>query len=77
MFNFRIINLPEGNQVIDSTLKTPENSLTPAQMVEYTEMDKQLAYMERLKKKERKKTDRKRKITRNPLYRLACMCGMV
>ena len=63
--------------MIDTTLKTPYESLTPVQMLEYTEMDKQLAYMERLKKKKRKKTDRKRKITRNLLYRVVCMLGLV
>ena len=39
MFNFRLINTPDGNQIIDCTLKTPYNSLTPLQMVEYMEID--------------------------------------
>ena len=39
MFNFRLINTPDGNQIIDRNLKTPYNALTPSQMVEYTEMD--------------------------------------
>lgn len=41
MFNFRIINLPDGNQIIDPSLKTPYNALTPLQMVEYQEIDAQ------------------------------------
>ena len=45
MFNFRLINTPDGNQIIDTTLKTPYSSLTPIQMVEYMEMDNQLAYI--------------------------------
>ena len=77
MFNFRIITLPNGNQVIDPSLKTPYDSLTPLQMVEYTEMDEKLAYMDRVKREARRETERSRKIKRNPLYRLACLCGMV
>ena len=42
MFNFRIINTPNGNQIIDRNLSTPYESLTPTQMVEYTEIDNQL-----------------------------------
>ena len=53
MFNFRIINLPDGNQIIDPSLKTPYNALTPLQMVEYQEMDVQLAYMDRMERKAR------------------------
>ena len=54
MFGFRIINMPDGNHVIDPSFKTPFNSLTPSQMEDYIEMDKQIALMERMKEKERK-----------------------
>lgn len=77
MFNFRIINLANGNQIIDPSLKTPYDSLTPLQMVEYTEMDEKIAYMDRMKRKAVAETERSRKIKRNPLYRLACLYGMV
>lgn len=73
MFNFRIINTPDGNQVIDPSLKTPFDSLTPLQMVEYTEMDKQMVFMARMEQK--RKMQQKR--ARNPFYRLACACGLV
>lgn len=73
MFGFRIINMPDGNQVIDTTLKTPYNALTAVQMVEYIEMDKQMALMERMK---RQQAGCKRKIARNPLHKLACLCGI-
>lgn len=46
MFNFRIIDTPDGNQIIDRNLKTPLNALTPLQMLEYNEMDNRLAYMD-------------------------------
>lgn len=77
MFNFRLINLPDGNQIIDTNLKTPYSSLTPSQMVEYTEIDNQLAYMDRLEKKSKEETDRRRRVARNPFYRLACMFGLL
>lgn len=76
MFNFRIIDTADGNQIIDRNLKTPYNALTPSQMVEYTEMDNQLAYMDRLEKKARNEADRRRRVAKNPFYRLACMCGL-
>lgn len=77
MFNFRIINLSDGNQIIDPSLKTPYDSLTPIQMVEYTEIDEMLAYMDRMERKAMEEAERKRKLARNPFVRLACFCGLV
>ena len=71
MFNFRIITCGD----IDTTLKTPYNSLTHAQMEDYIEMDRKLAYMERVKEEERKRAEREQKIVKNPLYRMACALG--
>lgn len=76
MFNFRIINTPDGNQIIDQTLKTPYAALTVVQMQEYIEIDNQLAYMDRMEKRQRRKTERQRKL-RNPFLRIACACGIV
>ena len=44
MFNFKIITTADGNQIIDRNLKTPYSSLTPVQMVEYTEMEQTCIY---------------------------------
>lgn len=77
MFNFRIIETADGNQIIDRNLKTPYNALTPIQMVEYVEMDNRLAYIDRLERKARKEAERQQKRARNPFYKLACMCGMI
>ena len=77
MFNFRIINLANGDQVIDPSLKTPYESLTPSQMVDYVETDKTLACMERMEEKARKAGECRRKKERNPLYKIACFCGLV
>lgn len=80
MFNFRIINLSDGNQVIRRDLKTPYDALTPIQMVEYVEMDVQLTIMDIQKKKALRaqaESERRQEVLRNPLYRLACLCGLV
>ena len=77
MFNFRIIDTPDGNQIIDRNLKTPYNALTPLQMVEYHEMDVRLVYMDRMERKARAEAERRRKIARNPIYKMACLCGLV
>lgn len=76
MFNFRIIDTVDGNQIIDRQLKTPYNALTPTQMVEYMEMDNQLAIMDRIERKAKQKAEHIRKLVKNPFYRLACMCGI-
>ena len=77
MFNFRIIDTADGNQIIDRNLKTPYSSLTPVQMVEYTEMDNRLLIMDRMEHKERQKAEHIRKIAKNPFYRMACMVGLI
>jgi len=77
MFNFRIIDTPDGNQIIDRNLKTPYKALTTLQIVEYLEMDNRLAYMDRVERKARAEAERRRKIARNPIYKMACLCGLV
>lgn len=79
MFEFQIIDMPDGNQIIDMTLKTPYSALTAVQMLEYTEMSEQISVMEKMKKKMQKETERKnqqRKLAKNPLFRLACLFGI-
>lgn len=73
MFNFRIISCTDGTDVIDMTLKTPYNSLTAVKMMEYTEVEKRLEYMDRVAEMERREQERKRKMARNPLHRLVCI----
>lgn len=76
MFDFRIIDTPDGNQIIDTTLKTPYDALTPTEMIEYIETDKNMAFMDQMEKKRRKEEERQRKLVRNPFYRLACVVGL-
>ncbi len=53
MYDFRIIDMPDGNQVIDRNLKTSYNTLTPIQILEYEEMDTQLYIMDRMERRGR------------------------
>ena len=77
MFNFRLINTPDGNQIIDTTLKTPYDSITPLQMVEYIEIDNQLAYMEHMERKQQREAERNQKFTYKLFNKVACMCGIM
>lgn len=49
-FNFRIIKTANGAEIIDSTLSTPYNSLTPLQMLDYINVENSLYFSERHKK---------------------------
>ena len=77
MFQFRIITIREGVDVIDRDLQTPYGSLTPSELIEYTEMDKQMAIMDRLEKKRQKAEECQRKLARNPFRKIACLCGIM
>ena len=77
MFEFRLINLSDGNQIIDTTLKTPYDSITAVEMMEYMEVDTRLAYMERMERKQKKEAERKQKFTYKFIHKVACMCGII
>ena len=77
MFNFRLINTPDGNQIIDTTLKTPYDSITAVEMMEYIEVDARLEYMKRMERKQKREAERKRKFTYRFMYKVACMCGIM
>lgn len=77
MFGFRIIETADGNQIIDTRVTTPYSVLTPVQMMEYMEIDTQLSLMVRMERKAKAEAERRRKLARNPLYRIACLCGLV
>lgn len=77
MFNFRLINTPDGNQIIDTTLKTPYDSITPIEMLEYMEVDARLEYMKRMERKQKRETERQRKFTYKFMRKVACMCGIM
>ena len=75
MFDFRLINTPDVNQIIDTTLKTPYESITPIEMIEYMEVDNRLAYMKRMERKQAREEERKQKLTYRFIHKIACMCG--
>lgn len=75
MFNFRIITCPDGTQIIDPSLKTPYSALTAVQMEEYLEIDAQIAVMERMRRRERRESDRKQGIRKNLIYKTAGLFG--
>lgn len=50
-FNFRIIKAGNGTEVIDNTLSTPYNSLTPLQMLDYINIENSLYFAERQKRR--------------------------
>jgi len=75
-FDFRIIQQADGTQVIDDRIKTPIDSLTPDMQVEYMEVHNQLTVMEGIKRREQAEKEEKRKLNKNPFWRLACFCGL-
>ena len=77
MFDFRIIDTEDGNQIIIRDLKTPYNALTPSQYIKYTDMEVQLYIADRQKKKFLKEVERQRKLERNLFVRFACFCGLM
>ena len=76
-FDFRIIRCADGNDLIDETLKTPYAALNPVQMVEYTEVDNNLAYMRSIERQKHRETERQRKFTYKLFHKVACVCGIM
>lgn len=76
-FDFRIIRCTDGNDLVDETLKTPYASLNPVQMVEYTEVDNNLAYMRSIERQKRREAERQRKFARKLFHKVACACGIM
>lgn len=60
-FDFRIIKQEDGTEIFDQSLSTPYGSITPIQMLEYIEADNQIAFMERIKKKEQMEQKRNKR----------------
>lgn len=77
MFEFRLINLSDGNQIIDTTLKTPYDSITPIEMMEYMEVDARLEYMKRMERKQKREVERQQKFTYKLFHKVACVCGIM
>lgn len=76
MFDFKIIVCADGLEIIDRRQKTLYTALTPLQMVEYIEMDVQLAIMDMMERKAKEEAECKQKLVRKQLYKIACLCGL-
>lgn len=76
-FGFRIIICDNGTEIIDRNKTTSYSELTPLEFAEYTEMDVQLFLMDRMERKAREEMERRRKLAKNPLYRIAVFGGLV
>ncbi len=77
MFNFRIIRTAEGLEIIDRTLSTSSDLLNPFELMDYVALEDTLAFMDRKRRISRKRSRRKRKLARNPLYRLLGIIGLI
>lgn len=77
MFNFRIITTAEGLEIIDRTLTTSSDLLNPFELMDYVALEDTLAFMDRKRRISRKRSRRKRKLARNPLYRLLGIIGLI
>ena len=77
MFEFRLINLSDGNQIIDTTLKTPYDSITAVEMLEYMEVDARLEHMRRMERKQQREAEHKRKLSYKFFRKVACACGIM
>lgn len=77
MFNFRIITTAEGLEIIDRTLSTSSDLLNPFELMDYVALEDTLAFMDRKRRISRKRSRRRRKFARNPLYRLLGIIGLI
>ena len=77
MFNFRLINTLDGNQIIDTTLKTPYDSITPIEMLEYMEVDARLEHMWRMEREQKREAEKQRKFIYRFIHKLAYVCGIM
>ena len=60
MFNFRIINISKDIDVIDKKQITHDESLSPTELLEYTELENSLYFFERQERRKRKEESRKK-----------------
>lgn len=77
MLNFRIITTAEGLEIIDRTLSTSSDLLNPFELMDYVALEDTLAFMDRKRRISRKRSRRKRKLARNPLYRVLGIIGLI
>ena len=76
-YNFRIVDNGDGTDTIDKTRITPMDALTPEQQMEYQRTAEDLYADEIVRRKQKRETERKRKLIYKILHKVACVCGIL
>ena len=76
-FNFRIVKVDNGTEIIDRNRITPIAALTPCALIEYKRTENDLYFMDRQKRKQQREAERKRKFIYKILRKVACACGIM
>lgn len=71
----QIINITAGIDVLDANKADNEN-LTPNELIELVEADRQLARMERLSRERKYKAREARKLKNSIAYKMCLLCGL-
>lgn len=71
----QIINITAGIDVLDTT-KPDHEDLTPSELIEVIEADKQMARMERLSRERKYKAREVRKLKNSIAYKMCLLCGL-
>lgn len=77
MFNFRIINISKDIDVIDKKQTTHDESLSPTELLDYTELENSLYFFERQERRKRKEESRKETKIHSILTSLQTACGIL
>ncbi len=72
MFKFRLIDMPNGLQIIDENLMTPYDSITPEQMIDYIRVEQAMEVI-KIHKRNREIHNMERNKLKTILFRIACM----
>lgn len=71
----QIINITAGIDVLD-TNKADNENLTPNELIELVEADRQLAWMDRMRRERKYKAREARKLKNSIAYKMCLLCGL-
>ena len=71
----QIINITAGIDVLD-TNKADNENLTPNELIELVEADRQLAWMDRMRRERKYKVREARKLKNSIAYKMCLLCGL-
>lgn len=72
-FDFRIVKSEDGTEIVEPGIITLCSSLTPEKLIEYIEMDNQIACMKRMIKREKK--EQRKSFIKNSFFKFTRMCS--